>query len=113
MNKTKTTTTNVNYTFKRVEVSPEYVMCEDAVENICFSIKKLISSIRNTLDEVVATDTTGQVKQMYLDSLNKTISIALEDVEKLIEKNNVTNKQEIIVLKSKVTDLMDDVLILM
>lgn len=113
MNETKMATVNENYTYKRVVVSPEYAMCEDEVESICFSIKRLITSIKNTLDKILPDDTTGQVQQMYLDSLKKTITIALEDVEKLIEKNHVTNEQEIMVLKSKVTDLWNDSLILM
>ena len=106
-------TTIENYTFKKVVVSPEYVMCEDEVEKICFSIKRLITSIKNTLDEILTDDKTGQVHQMYLDSLKDTITIALKDVEMLIEKNHVTNEEEIMVLKSKVTDLWDDALILM
>lgn len=109
----KTITTNETYTYKAVVVSPEYALCEEEVESICFSIKRLITTIRNTLDEVATTDTAGQVQQMYMNSLKHTISIALDDVEKLIEKHHVTNEQEIMVLKSKVTDLWDDALILM
>lgn len=100
--------TNESNIYKRVVVSPEYIKCEDEVDRICFSVKKLIQSIVSVFADVVPTDVTGQMRNLYKECLVKTITIASDDVDKLIVKHHVTNQFEIDILKEKVTDLWDN-----
>lgn len=105
-------TEKVNDTSDEVKRSPEYTACEREINSICFSISSLIFSVKRILDDVIPADTVEQVQPMYMESLKKTMDFAIDDVEKLIVKNNVTDEQEIASLKSMVTKLMDDSLFL-
>ena len=105
--------TGKNDTYKLVEVSPEYVKCEDEVNNIYFSVKKLIQSIVAIFTDVIPVDVTGQMRKQYKDCLTKTIIIASEDVDKLIVKYHVTNQLEVDILKERVTNLWDDASIIL
>lgn len=105
--------TGKNDTYKLVEVSPEFVKCEDEVYNIYFSVKKLIQSIIAIFVDVIPADVSGQVQRSYKDCLTKTITIASDDVDKLIIKYHVTNQLEVDILKERVANLWDDASIIL
>ena len=110
MNYYKRTSETKNYTvFKVMQVTQQYLNCKKDVEKICWSIKKLISSTGKVLEDVIPADTKGKIREQYQYCLKHTISIALDDVDKLIEKHNVTDEEEIKTLREEVTNLLDDV----
>lgn len=95
--------------FKVMVVSQEYTNCKSAVDKVCLSIKKLIASTEGVLKNVIPADATGQIQEQYKYCLKHTISIALDDVDKFIEKYNVTSDEEIKTLRAEVIKLLDDV----
>lgn len=98
-----------NYEVKHVVVSPEYVQCEDEVERIGYSIRRLIDSVKNMFDEVVTKDNVNQLVPEYMNCLMRNIRIAVEDVHKIIQKHHVTDEKEIEMLESKITEMFDEV----
>ena len=95
-----------------VKYSQEYSRCEVEVSGICNSVNNLIWSVQSILEHVIPDDVAGQLQHQYIDSLKKTMDIAVEDVEKVIQKNNVTNEDEVNSLKAMITELMNNSLLL-
>lgn len=95
-----------------VQHSQEYNRCEVEIRSIRNSVNNLIWSVQSILEQVIPDDVTGQLKLQYIDSLKKTLDIAVEDVENLIQKNNVTDEDEINSLRAMLTELMDNSLLL-
>lgn len=96
-------------TYKICYVTSEYLKCKDEVNKICQSIMRTISSVKEVLEIVISSDTTGQLKAQYQYCLKLTISIALDDVDELIKKHNVVEEKEIMLLREAVLNLQDDV----
>ena len=96
-------------TFEVVLVSHNYVACAEKVDKVCLSISKLLVSIGTVLEEVIPVDATGQIREKYEHCLKHTISIALDDVDELIEQHCITSEKEINLLRGKVINLLDDV----
>lgn len=95
--------------FEVVLVSKNYFACEKKVDRVCLAIKKLLWSIGTVLEEVIPADATGQIHEKYEHCLKHTISIALDEVDKLIEQHCITSEKEINMLRGKVISLLDDV----
>lgn len=92
-----------------MRVSQQYIDCKKEVEKICFSIKRLIASTKTVLEEVILVSTSEQIREQYKYCLKHTVSIALDDVDRLIEEYNVTDEDEIKTLREEVINLLDDV----
>lgn len=95
-----------------VQHSQEYNRCEVEIRGLRNSVNNLIWSVQSILEQVIPNDVTGQLKLQYIDSLKKTLDIAVEDVENLIQKNNVTDEDEVNSLRAMLTELMDNSLLL-
>ena len=95
--------------FKVMTVSQKYIDCKKDVDKVCMAIKKLLTSTRAVLEEVIPDDATGQIREKYKHCLKHTIAIALEDVDKFIEKHDVTSDEEVKTLRDEVINLLDDV----
>lgn len=105
----KSTEAQTGRVYKVMMVSQEYINCKKDVEKLQWSVKKLMASLDGVLTNVIFGDTSGQIQEKYKHCLKHTIFIALDDVDKLIEKHNVTSNEEIQELRASVTDLLDDV----
>ena len=103
------TETKRGTTYEVVLVSQNYVACAEKVDRVCLSIKKLLASIGTVLEEVIPSDATGQIREKYEHCLKHTISIALDDVDELIEQHCITSEKEVDLLRGKVINLLDDV----
>lgn len=95
--------------FEVMTVSQEYLNCKKSVERISLSIKKLIASTGRIFEEVIPAGVAGRLGEQYKYCLKRTISIALDDVDKFIEEYNVTSDEEIKILREEVIKLLDDV----
>ncbi|MBQ1173466.1 MAG: hypothetical protein IIX48_12875 [Lachnospiraceae bacterium] len=90
-----------------VKYSQEYSRCEVEVRGICNSVNNLIWSVQSILTDIIPAETLDEVRHLYIDSLMKAIHFAIEDVEKLIQKNNVTDENEVNSLKSMIAVFLD------
>lgn len=105
-------TETVAVVYDEVKRSKEYTACEIEVRRIRNSVSNLIYAVKSILEQMTSDDEASQLQLQYTDSLKKTMDIVVEDAEKLITKHNVTNEDEIVALKSMVTELMNDSLLL-
>ena len=97
--------------YDEVQRSKEYTACEIEVRGIRNSVASLIHAVKSILEQMISDDVVGQLQLQYIDSIKKTMDVAVDDTENLITKHNVTNEDEIVALKSMVTELMNDSLL--
>lgn len=93
-----------------VKHSQEYNRCEVEVRGIYNSINNLIWSVQRILTDVIPAKTVDEVGHLYQESLMKAIHFAIEDVEQLIQKHNVTSKDEVNALRTTIEEAKNNAL---
>lgn len=89
------------------QANDPYMRCKEEVDVIYNKVRKLLATVETWLNCSVDDEITEQTVQGLYISINKTMAVVANDIEKLITTHEVTNRKDLFELRDVVVQLQE------